>query len=152
GGDAGVDRPEVVVAAGDDVLETGAIANSLVPCRGVDADFPRTRVAVNDLILIRRAESVAFVKRHSGGRAEPGDENVRNKTRLGGGPVMDRVETAVGIADIFGRAEPAVVAPFENPADADALQAIVIVVAAPYVAERIDRQLERVAEVDGEVF
>src|SRR5690349_1580506 len=49
-------------------------------------------------------------------------------------------------------AEPAVVAPFQNPADANAEVAVVIVVAAKCLAERADRNLVRVAEVDSDRF
>ena len=66
--------------------------------------------------------------------------------------MVNGVEAAIGVADVFGAAEPAVVAAFENPADADGLEAIVVVVAAPDVAEGIDGEFDGVTEVDGEVF
>ena len=152
GSDAGIDRAEVRVAVGDDVLEAGGVAHARESTGGVAPHLARTGVAVNELVLVLGTKHIGFVEGHPAGRAKPGDEHIRDVPGLVGPPVMDGVEAAIGIADVLGSAVPAVVPPFENPADADRLETIVVVVAAPDVAEGIDGEFDRVAEVDGEVF
>src|SRR5437868_1506847 len=74
-----VDGTKVIVAAGVDVLLYRLVADAGEPRGRIDPDFTRARIAVDDLILVFRAERIPLVKRHSRRGAEAGDEHVWNE-------------------------------------------------------------------------
>ena len=150
--DADVARAEpAIVAAFEDVENLGGVA-SAVGLGEIGAHNVRPGVAVDQLAVEDFGQEVALVNADAGRRASAGLQQVGHDTGI--------VEVPVPVRDLLLDVRPrggptgagdlvleAVVAELHDVVDAHAFVTVVVVVALPDRAERIDRELPVVAEV-----